>query len=87
MQDRELLSPVEVGDLPGAPAVAQVIEQPLVLPEQARVVGHREGLPAQAGDAVHQAVPAQVHPEVIPLSSLPGHKLHALDRKHRGEVV
>lgn len=57
-----------------------------MLAVQADVVGGREGLLGEAGDAIHRVVPAEVQPEVIPLFCLPGYNLHALERKAPGKA-
>lgn len=85
VHNNKLLSPVEVCELPGPPAVIQVIEQALMLSVQADVVGDREGILGKAGDAVHHIVSAEVHPEVIPMTSLPSYNLHPLEQKTPGK--
>lgn len=63
---RFLLSPVEVVDEPLLVAGGQLTEQPLVFAEQTQVVGHGEGLPAEAGDGLHALVAVQLEAEVVP---------------------
>lgn len=82
----EFLSPVEVCELPGSPAVIQVIEQAFVLSIQADVVGDREGILGKARNAVYHIVSAEMHPEVIPVTSLPGYNLHPLEQKTPGKL-
>lgn len=86
MHNIELVSPVEVCELPGPPAVTQVIQQALVLSVQADVVGDREGLLGKAGDAIHHIVSVEVQPEVIPVPCLTGHDLHPLEQKTPGKL-
>lgn len=86
MHNSELLSPVEVCELPGPPAVVQVIEEALVLSVQADVVGDREGFLGKAGDAVHHMVSAEVYPEVIPMTGLPSYNLCPLEEKTPGKL-
>lgn len=63
---RYLLSPVEVINEPLLVAGGQLTQQPLVFAEQTQVVGHGEGLPAEAGDGLHTLVAVQLEAEVVP---------------------
>lgn len=77
---RYLLSPVEVIDEPLMVAGGQLTEQPLVFAKQTQVVGHGEGLPAEAGDGLHALVAVQMEAEVVPRLRPSRHDVAVLQR-------